>query len=274
MRTVLSNFKVGIIGLGVVGGALNQLCSIKSIPTWVYDKKFTSDPPQELYHCDLIFLCLPTPTRDDGTQDIGALWEVCEHLEKNQVKCPVVIRSTVLPITCAKLAGTFKTLDIVHNPEFVREKYALEDLLTQKSVLIGGGTLMANNTVKDFWKRITPGALINGDIGGGRYLSATATEMAKYIHNCLLAIKVSACNDIYALCHVAGVPYAEAMAAAASVGVIGENHTQVPGPDGKFGYGGMCFPKDMNALSKKAEHAGIQIPTIDGAIKTNTIRRT
>lgn len=263
--------KVGIIGCGVIGGALLRACIAKGIDVRPYDK-YKAGMNDVVHHmdalaADLIFLCLPTPTVM-GIQDISALEDALKELDKVSYAGPIVIRSTVLPGTTNQLGEQYPKLSLTHCPEFLTAASPFEDLIKQTAVMIGGGAGHCLEAVRQFWllfDKKTP-CYVFGD--------SVNTEMAKYIHNCFLATKVSFFNDIYELCNAVGANFYFARDAALAVGQIGKGHTAVPGPDGEQGYGGMCFPKDMNALLDLCTKLNIMAETIAGAAAGNGRRRS
>jgi UDPglucose 6-dehydrogenase len=105
------------------------------------------------------------------------------------------------------------------------------------------------------------------------YINPTMTELIKYTHNCFLATKVELFNEIYDVCQKVGVSYPNMMQGVHAIGKVGENHTRVPGPDGKRGYGGVCFPKDMKAFIGFARQIGLILPVLEAGMYGNTPRR-
>lgn len=259
--------KVGLMGCGVIGGALLRACTAKGIKLDVYDK-FKPDmaDPSVLLGAHIIFLCLPTPTKE-GKQDISAIEDALNYLESQKFTGVVILRSTVLPGTTQNLSVRYPRMRIAHNPEFVTTARPLEDMINQPVVLIGSSSLEARDMARIFWTKFDKKTPIK------LYGSATTTETAKYMHNCFLAVKVSFFNDMFELCRSLGTHYGDAAEAALAVGQVGKGHTAVPGPDGEQGYGGMCFPKDMNAILSLCTSQGVMAETIAGAATGNARRR-
>lgn len=256
--------KAGIMGCGVIGGTLLRACQTRCVKVCGYDiAKPELGPFEDLLDADLILLCLPTPTKY-GEQDVSALKSAILRLSQAKYKGSVAIRSTVLPGTTAVFAATFPKLNFIHNPEFLTEANAAADLLNQGTVLLGG---KKTDVAKAFWKEFDPGVVVKC------YPDSTTTEMAKYIHNCFLAVKVGFCNEIYALCQNIGAQYDSATEAASFMGKVGWNHTKVPGPDGKLGFGGMCFVKDTASLLKFMQDFGLSAEILASAIVANKRRR-
>lgn len=245
---------VGIIGLGFVGTAIWETFTEKV--TYGYDK-YKKINFGELEDCELIFVCLPTPTRD-GIQNIDAIEENLYILEEEKFKGVVVIKSTVLPGTCRYLNYMFPSLRIVHNPEFLCEKTAQKDFELQETILISGKVQQDCYVLHDFY---------NENLNEIKRIyihdKYETTEWAKYIHNCILPIKLSFLNEVHREMNNQR-EFDMAISMAKHFGNLGY-HNKVPGPDGKLGWGGSCFTKDTEALM-------VQYPslkTLRAAIETN-----
>jgi UDP-glucose 6-dehydrogenase len=152
-------------------------------------------------------------------------------LRENKWSGIAVIKSTVLPGTCDELQSQFPELSLCHNPEFLTEARAYEDFCNQSSILIGGAKAQE---VADLYMMYFNVPVLTS-------ASMRTTELAKYMHNVLLSVKVGWCNEFYHLCQFMEADYGSVRDMAVSVGVIGASHTRVPGPDGKFGFGGACL---------------------------------
>ena len=252
--------KVGIIGNGFVGEA-QAFAFSPSADVRIYD----IDPLKATHSLDetleqeFIFVCLPTPMRMDGTQDISFVENFFGSISphKDQI---FIIKSTVLPGTTEALSARFG-FNVVFSPEFLTERTAKLDILTQARIIIGGD-LNLTQRVKDlFEERFMNKHFILTD-------SKTA-EYVKYMNNTFFATKVSIMNEFYRLGQTIGIDWEDALHGFASDGRIGDSHLHVPGPDGMFGYGGTCFPKDVNALLKFAESNGSKMNAIEGGWITN-----
>jgi UDP-glucose 6-dehydrogenase len=213
-------FTIGIAGVGAVGGALK-----KWLETHTKHNIKIYDPPkghsEPLTDCVATFICVPVPTLHDGTQDYSML----EDAIKNSCGTKF-IRSTVLPGTNNKY-GTFSC------PEFLTERSAFED--TCKMDILTG------HWDNEFLSEIFPGKEIIT-------MTNIEAEIAKYAHNGFGALKVNYFNIVHELCRKMSARYARVLAGVLMSGYINETHTKVPGPDGKHGFGGTCFPKDLRAL--------------------------
>lgn len=242
--------KIGIIGNGFVGKATKILKS-KSINIFVYDiipelcepKNLTLKGLCEL--CELIFVSVPTPCNKNGSCYLNILNTVIKDLKEyiDLNKKLIVIRSTVPP-------GTSDSLNCYFMPEFLTEKNFEKDFIENKDWIFG-----LKNTIQDddFIKKTT--YLINESFKDGKikhrninYLKNNEAEMVKLFRNNFLALKVSFSNEIEEFCKLKNINYENVRNQAVKDLRIGESHTNVPGHDGKRGYGGTCFPKDSKSL--------------------------
>lgn len=263
--------KVGIIGVGMVGGAMLQCFSEAGLQTIPYDKYrpgFNDEDVhfEALLECDIIFIAVPTPTSPNGTQDTSALFDALGRLSKYKYEGVVVSKCTTLPGTTRSMQNLFANLRIVHYPEFLTAANAYEDFKYQKAAMISGreeNTEVVVGLLRGLFPQITIRV----------FLKYSATEIAKYTHNCFLAVKVSFMNEIYDVCGIHGVSYLEMIEAACLMGKIGETHTIVPGPDGARGWGGACFPKDTEAFLHQFQSQVVSLDTLNGAILSNKKRR-
>ncbi len=258
--------RLGFIGVGVVGGAAMTVLSRKN---WcvAYDKHRAQYQRGlgAVLGTEVVFVSVPTPTNwTTGEQDQSALLESIRALEKGNYTGIVVVKSTVLPGTCARLARE-TGLKIVHSPEFLTAASPVADFESQGRVVLGGPA--------DLTERIHRGVFLPFGWDADRYEDATVTETIKYIRNLFLATKVGFCNEMSEFCAAVGVDYATAMDGAVRLGGIGEGHTRVPGPDGLPGFGGMCFPKDALALLAFAHKHGIGMPQLAVTLAANDVRR-
>lgn len=255
---------IGVIGLGVVGNAVFSAFGTK-FNTVGYDKfgKYSDDEYFEnLLKTDVLFVCVPTPTID-GVQDQTALDEVMEKLKQRAYAGIVCVKCTVKPGTIKKYSG----LKVTHNPEFLTAAKPYEDFMAQKAVILSGEpahTLI----VAGAYRELLPSVPIH------MYDDFYVTEIAKYYSNCFLAVKVTFANEIYDLCQKLGCDYVAVRDATLTQGLVAPNHTSVPGPDGKTGFGLGCFPKDTLALLSFCQELGLKQEVLQAAIEANKRRRT
>ena len=227
---------IGIIGQGFVGNAVYQ--SFKdhfTVRTYDIDSSRCNSTLKEVHECNVIFLCLPTPMNDDGSCDVSILEDVLDNIPVNKI---VVIKSTVPPRVVRQFEREYR-LRLVFNPEFLTAANAVVDFRNQDRIILGSNDTGVIEVGKIYKK------IFNCPI---YYCDSVEAMMCKYIVNTFLALKVSFANEIFDFCQKNGINYEEAVKLAILDKRVGESHWQVPGPDGERGFGGACFPKDINAL--------------------------
>lgn len=255
----MNNFKVGVIGNGFVGEAISfSFSPTTDLRIYDIDPLKSTHSKEEVDECEFIFVCVPTPMYRDGRQDLTYIEKVFE----DAVEGPVyVIKSTVLPGTTSTLQEKYKDISIVFSPEFLTERTAKLDMLTQARIILGGEKENTKKVRELFEQRFMNRHIIETD-------SSTA-ELIKYMNNTFFATKVSILNEFKLLSDKLGTNWKDALYGFASDGRVGDSHLHVPGPDGKLGYGGTCFPKDVNALILLARGLETPLNTIEGGWKTN-----
>lgn len=251
---------VGVVGNGFVGEtiafAFGPTSNVK-----IYDVNplKTTHTLEEVMGQEFIFVCLPTPMLSDGSQDISFIEDFFGNVIYNE-NTVFIIKSTVLPGTTESLIKKYGH-NIVFSPEFLTERTAKLDMLTQSRIILGGEPSLTKRVEELFNDRFMNRHIIHTD-------SKTA-EFVKYMNNTFFAAKVSLMNEYYRLSQLIGVNWDDALYGFASDGRIGDSHLHVPGPDGKLGFGGTCFPKDINALITMAKEVGCNMNVLESAWKTN-----
>ncbi len=258
---------IGIIGQGFVGNAVYQkFKNYYDILTYDLDKSKCNSTYKDLvFKSDTIFLCLPTPMNEDGSCHTDILEKELVNIDllanDQEVKKTIVVKSTVSPGTISKWNDRYCSLNIIFNPEFLTEANAVEDFNNQNRIILGGPR-PGTTKLRRIYAKVFPKAKI---IKTG----STHAEMVKYITNCFLATKVSFANEIYQLCDELEIDYDKVIEYAIYDERLGKSHWAVPGPDSDFGFGGHCFPKDMNALIYLGDQLGVDLKTLKSALETN-----
>ena len=264
-------FSIGIIGNGFVGKATTQL-ECDSLVLRVYDINSALCVPlgttlKDICKCSMIFICVPTPMKPDGSCYTKIVEDVVKNVSKyiNLDEKPVIIRSTV-PI------GTCKLLKCYFFPEFLTEKNYMKDFRETNPWIFGlKGYFTQDNDFKFLIKAFLDlakedGKIINSEC---KFTSNNEAEAIKMFRNTFLATKVSFCNEFNEFCTKKGINYENVRKIATLDSRIGSSHTLVPGPDGKLGFGGTCFPKDINSLKYQMENIGMESFLIKAVIKRN-----
>ncbi len=225
---------------------------------------FTTDAAQAVRHGKVIFLCVGTPPRADGSADLSGIESAARRIAELMTEAKIVaIKSTVPVGTGDRIEAMMRKLtkhpvDLVSNPEFLKEGAAIGDFRDPDRVVIGAQNADAADAVKQlyvpFMKHQSPIHCI----------SRRAAEMCKYAANSYLALRISFINEIAAICERVGVDVDEVKLGMASDARIG-GHFLYPG----VGYGGSCFPKDVQALAAVAEHASLDPRILRSVHATN-----
>jgi UDPglucose 6-dehydrogenase len=261
-----TNTSVGIIGLGFVGNAVRESYAFSYVDVKTVDpdpKKNTKYNYKDLLSCDAIFVCVPSPMKEDGSCDTSILEEVLSHYKDYQGV--IISKVTAVPSVYKQLNKVYPNL--VHAPEFLTASNAVRDYASATFAVIGG-SVPAYVREAERIIRLGQEKLIDVHL-----CSIEEAALAKYVINSFLATKVVFMNEIKNLADRQGIDYANIVDIVQLDKRIGSTHLQVPGPDGQLGYGGACFPKDIRALLKYAESLDVNLTVIDTAAKKNTILR-
>ena len=266
-------YNIGIICRGFVGSAVahgfSEGVGYKAIIR-IYDK----DPSKSLNSLedvvnksDFIFVSVPTPSNEDGTINIeilnSCISEINEiHSKKKHSNPIVLIRSTILPGTSLKIQNIFPDMRIVFNPEFLTERSANFDFISQTRFVLGGDEKNVTEVSKLYRDRFGSSiAIIETDF--------QSAELIKYVCNTYFATKVSFLNEMKRISDKVDANWDDVIEGFLRDGRIGSSHSQVPGPDGKFGFGGSCFPKDIQAMISFSKEIGVYTNVLNGAWQTN-----
>ena len=242
---------IGIIGNGFVGKAIANGFALHA-NVFVHDK----DPTKTIHtlqevvnNCNYVFISVPTPmeTVEGGEINLSIIDSVFDEIYSVE-KSPdfsykdvvFVIKSTVIPGTTASYQDKWPELRIVFNPEFLTERSANLDFINASRIVFGGNKEDCDFIEELYRDRFPYTKIISTD--------AKSAEMIKYACNCFFSTKVSFMNEIRLLSDRLGCNWDDVMNGFISDGRIGNSHIDVPGHDGDFGFGGKCFPKDINAF--------------------------
>lgn len=265
------NMKIGIAGIGVVGSAILKSFQNKNVNVIGYDKFKNLGSIYDLLTTDIIFLCLPTPYTDYMKQyDKSSIHDVCKKLANNDYKGLVVLKSTVEPQTTEKLSKQYN-LNMCHNPEFLTARSAFEDFENQDHIIIGKTSTLHPAFIDEltiFYKKHYPNAMIS-------LCTSNESELMKLGVNNFYAVKVQFFNELYLVAQKQNhTDYNVVKDLMLKNNWIHPMHTNVPGPDGQLSYGGMCFPKDTNALLQYLIKMDSPHCVIEGTInERNSIRQ-
>jgi UDPglucose 6-dehydrogenase len=263
---------IGIVGKGFVGGAV----AFGFSPSTGYDSNiriYDKDPDKATHSLedvvtlsDFIFVSVPTPSNSDGSINTSILEEAINNIheiaKKQGCKGIILVRSTVVPGTTRTLSTKYPSLNLVFNPEFLTERSANFDFISQTRFILGGD-LQHTSKVADLYKDRF-----------GKTLSCIETdfesaELIKYVCNVFFATKISFLNEMRLISEKVGANWEDVIEGFVRDGRIGNSHNSVPGHDGKFGYGGSCFPKDVQALIQFGKELEIDLSVVEASWKTN-----
>jgi len=261
--------RVGIIGVGYVGNAISLAFAGDPYVTLV-----KRDPPKgfmatydELKTCDGIFVCVPSPQSDDGSCDTSYLEGVLQDLKAINYTGVIISKCTAPPNIYTELNRQFPNL--VHAPEFLTAANAEQDYANGKFAFIGGA-VSAYRREAERLIRLSQSGLEQDRVF---HCSIAEASLAKYTLNTFLATKVIYMNELADLAKKLDCDYTVVAKMIRTDHRIGSSHLQVPGPDGYYGFGGACFPKDTAALLKIAEDASVDMNVLNAAVKKNLLLR-
>ena len=242
------------MGVGMVGGALRAYFEQCGITPFVFDHPKSTGSLKEVNRADIVFVCVPTPFRTDGTGfDISYVERALGDLTGKKI---VVLKSTVPPGTTEKLQERFPQHKILFNPEFLVEERAIEGMLHPNRQIVG--YTKQSKDVAEGVLHMMPKAPYE------RVMRAAEAEMVKYFGNTFLAIKVIFGCQMYELCQKLGIDYEAVREAGSADPRIGPSHLDVF-HGGYRGYAGKCLPKDVRALLQLADALGVEMSVLKEA---------
>jgi UDPglucose 6-dehydrogenase len=253
------NYKIGIMGVGMVGGALlRYFVQQKRIQPVLYDPLKNLDNALELNEADVVFICVPTPYDEEGGGfDLSYIEQAFGVLRGNKI---VVIKSTVLPGTTESFQQKYPQHKILFNPEFLTETTADYDMLFPTRQLVG--YTEKSKDIAEAVLELLPSAPFK------KILLVKEAETVKYFGNTLYALKVAFANQIYDLCQKLGVNYETVKECAKAEPMVGKTHLEIFHKKYR-GYGGKCLPKDTRALIQLGERIGVDLSILKTAEKYN-----
>jgi UDPglucose 6-dehydrogenase len=226
--------------------------------------RFTTSLEEGIKEAAIIFLALPTPPGEDGSADLKYILGVSDHLGKILTDYKVIIDKSTVPVGTAEkvhaaIAANYKgTFDVVSNPEFLREGVAVDDFMKPDRVVVGTSSEKARKIVGD---------LYNPFVRQGNpiiFMDERSAELTKYAANSFLATKITFMNEIALLCEKLGADVDMVRRGVGSDERIGKRFL-FPG----IGYGGSCFPKDVQALVKSSTNVNYDFKILNAVMDIN-----
>lgn len=249
-----SKISIGVVGNGFVGGAIVKgFLQYNDVKVYDANECKSSHSLNETINQNVVFVCLPTPMFKDSLEcDLSYISGFFNTIIKSPYNpnTVFVIKSTVPIGTTESLCKDFNPLKIIHSPEFLTARTALIDFITPSRNIIGGEEENGVSIVKNLYEERFPGITCH-------VMKSKESEFVKYFANCFFATKISFFNEMFLLCNKLNISWNKIIEGVMSDGRIGISHYQVPGHDGDLGFGGTCFPKDINAFIKTFQNEGI-----------------
>ncbi|MDE3252895.1 MAG: UDP-glucose/GDP-mannose dehydrogenase family protein [Bacteroidota bacterium] len=230
---------------------------------------FTTNLSEAIQDAEVVFIAVGTPPDEDGSADLKYVIAVARECGKNMNDYLMVVTKSTVPVGTAQKVRTAISeelakrevsinFDVASNPEFLKEGAAIDDFLKPDRIVIGVESLQAENLMRSLYKPFT----MNGH--PIIFMDIVSAEMTKYAANSMLAVKISFINDIANLCEIVGADINQVRKGIGSDSRIG-NKFIYPG----IGYGGSCFPKDVQALIKTASHNGYNLRVLKAVEEVN-----
>jgi UDPglucose 6-dehydrogenase len=258
--------RLGVIGAGFVGGAVINGFNTPNVKQRIVDPKVSTSTIQQMVEegTHLTFVCLPTPESANGSVDVSIVDQVLAELDKLSYDGIVVIKSTITPDHLQRFVQDYD-LRIVYNPEFLTEANAHNDFINPPMQILGGDW--------DNCEAVERAYILHSNV---KIVPTFKTDIVsasllKYTINSWLATKVTFMNELYQLHKASGAEtsWEQFVDMLQRDKRVGESHLRVPGPDGKFGFGGHCFPKDTAGLLSYADKNNIDLSVLNKAVETN-----
>ena len=231
--------------------------------------QFTTSLDEGLEHGEIIFLALPTPEDEDGSADLSYVLNVSKLIGEKIKEYKVIVDKSTVPVGTAKkvketiLENATCNFDVVSNPEFLREGYAVDDFLKPERIVIGSSSKKATKLMQ---KLYSPFVRSGNPI---IIMDEKSAELTKYAANAFLATKISFMNEIANYCEKVGADVDKVRVGMGTDSRIG-NRFLFPG----IGYGGSCFPKDVKALQKAGKDKAYDFKILDAVIEVNEKQKT
>ncbi|WP_412987498.1 UDP-glucose dehydrogenase family protein [Pontimicrobium sp. IMCC45349] len=231
--------------------------------------KFSTSLNEGLNHGEIIFLALPTPEDEDGSADLSYVLSVAKEIGKQIRDYKIIVDKSTVPVgTADKVRETISKetnieFDVVSNPEFLREGFAVDDFLKPERIVIGSTSDKAINMMKKLYKPFVRSG--NPII----IMDEKSAELTKYAANSFLATKITFMNEIANYCERVGADVDKVRIGMGTDSRIGKRFL-FPG----IGYGGSCFPKDVKALHKAGKEVDFDFSILEAVVKVNNTQKT
>jgi UDPglucose 6-dehydrogenase len=226
---------------------------------------FTDSLEEAVKFAEIIFLALPTPPMEDGSADLKYVLGVANHIGTLLTDYRVIVNKSTVPVgtadkvTAAIASHTDVPFDVVSNPEFLREGFAVQDFMKPERIVVGSNSERATEVMRRLYK---PFVMSGNPV---IFMDKRSAEVTKYAANSFLATKISFMNEVANLCELVGADVDNVRRGIGSDSRVGKRFL-FPG----VGYGGSCFPKDVSALFKTSGQYDYHFQILDAVMKVNS----
>ena len=251
--------QVGVVGLGVVGGAVRHGLTCLGHDVAGYDPRSPGTTLAAALDTEVAFVCVPTPPRADGSCDTSVVESVVEDAARASFPGVLAVKSTVEPGTTEALAARYPTLRLAFVPEFLRERSATVDFVEHHHVLVIGARSPADADVIERAHGALPRAVAR--------VTPTEAEVCKYFVNCLNALRVVFANEFYEVCRALGADYQAVRGAVTQIPTVGRAYLDCS--EGMRGFGGVCLPKDTRAIAELVRRLSLDLGLFDAIVTEN-----
>lgn len=266
-------YNIGIIGNGFVGSSIAAGFGLH-VNIRIYDKnpsKSMNSLSETVNKSDFIFISVPTPMTSvaGGKIDLSIMDSVFTEISEipkddnfSYENVTFIIKSTVVPGTVEKYVRRYPHMRIAFSPEFLTERAARLDFINTARIVIGANEDRISNDVESLFRiRFPHTQIIKTDVGTAQFI--------KYMANCFFSVKLSFMNEMLQAAEAFGIDWDDAQRGFITDGRIGNSHIDIPGHDGSRGFGGKCFPKDLNAFIGFFEEIGVEPTVMKASWKKN-----
>jgi UDPglucose 6-dehydrogenase len=250
---------IGIIGRGVVGDAVFHGLQQVGNHLLYYDANDSSTTINDVIKCDIVFVCVPTLSAQDGNCDTSIVIDVVDQLDKLSYVGIVAVKSTVIPGTTDWLINKYSNLKICHVPEFLRQKSAHSDFFDNHEVLIIGTHDLSISSQIIQSHRYIPKSI--------SVVKPVEAEITKYFNNVHNAMEVVFANVMHEMCEKLGADYQEVLMAIGKKDNINTSYLKCS--QWYKGFAGVCLPKDTLAWKQLAKNLQINVELFDTILKDN-----
>jgi len=260
-------YNIGIIGNGFVGSSITAGFGLHA-NIKIYDKnpsKSMNSIEDTVNNSDFIFVSVPTPMRNvtGGKIDLLIMDSVFEEISRVNKRDDniFIVKSTVVPGTVERYVEMYPKMNIIFSPEFLTERAARLDFINTARIVLGGDMALLDRAESLFRERFPHTKIIKTDLATAQFI--------KYMANCFFSVKLSFMNEMLQAAEAFQVDWARAIEGFITDGRIGNSHIDIPGHDGSRGFGGKCFPKDLNAFIGFFEDVGVDPTVMKAAWRKN-----